>query len=99
MPQIKAITDEMHERASIIGTEAEGILASQTSVTGIFRNMGKDFSGAIPSLMLEHMIAMQVVYRGMNESLNGYKNFLDDTANNYEWTDGEASRWFQTLNN
>lgn len=97
MPKILAVTDEMISRASDIGTNASDILSSQNQITGIFQNMGRDFSGVIPSLMTENMIAMEDIYQDMNDNLNGYKLFLEETASNYEWTDEEAARWLISL--
>ena len=99
MPQIKAVTDEMQRRAGNIGAGAGEILSSQQKVTGIFQNLGRDFSGRIPSLMTEKMIAMEDIYSGINETLNGYKTFLEEAAQSYEWTDSEAARWAANLGN
>ena len=98
MPKILAVTDEMMARASSIGNGSSEIRDSQSRVTKIFQEMGRNFSGPIPSLIIEKMIAMEGTYQGMNENLNQYKTFLEDTAKNYEWSDGEASRWMQALN-
>ena len=97
MPKILAVTEEMINMAATIGSGADDIFGSQNRITGIFQNMGRDFSGTLPSLMTEKMIAMEDIYQGMNETLNGYKTFLEDTARNYEWTDEEAARWTQAL--
>lgn len=97
MPKILAVTQEMESRAEIIGNNADTLLDVQNAVTNIFQNMGRDFSGRIPSLMTEKMIAMEDVYQGINAKLNDYKNFLSDAAKNYEWNDSEAARWTQSL--
>ncbi|MBR1418039.1 MAG: hypothetical protein IJ576_03635 [Synergistaceae bacterium] len=97
MPKMQIVTDAMLDRAKDIGLNAEKILASQNKVTGIFQNMGKGFSGRVPTLMTEHMLAMDGDYNSMNEILNAYKAFMEDTANNYEWTDEEMSRWAEAL--
>ncbi len=97
MPKIKAVTEEMEARAAGIGTNAGELLTAQNSVTNIFQNMGRDFSGRIPSLMTEQMIAMEEVYQGINETLNGYKDFLSNAAKTYEWNDSEAARWTKSL--
>ena len=97
MPKILAVTEEMMNRADDIGTNASDIHSSQNQITGIFMNMGRDFSGPIPALMIEKMVAMEDMYQGMDDTLNGYKLFLEDTAQNYEWTDEEASRWIGAL--
>ena len=97
MPKILAVTQEMNARAASIGNKAGEILQTQNAVTGIFQNMGRDFSGRIPSLMTEKMIAMEDVYQSINETLNGYKDFLTDAARNYEWNDNEAARWMRSL--
>ena len=98
MPKILAVTEEMERRASDIGNKAGEILDTQNAVTNIFQNMGRDFSGRIPSLMTEKMIAMESVYQGINENLNGYKDFLVDVAHNYEWSDAEGAQWMSSLN-
>ena len=97
MPKILAVTQEMERRAISIGSSAEEILNKQNAVTNIFQNMGRDFSGRIPSLMTEKMIAMEDAYQGINTTLNGYKDFLSDIAKNYEWNDAEAARWMLSL--
>ena len=97
MPKILAVTEEMISRASNIGNKAEEILDIQNAVTNIFQNMGRDFSGRIPSLMTEKMIAMEDVYQGINSTLNGYKDFLSNAARDIEWTDAEAARLTRTL--
>ncbi len=97
MPKILAVTEEMMDRASSIGSGASEIRDSQNHITTIIQNMGRNFSGPIPSLIIEKMIAMEDTYSGMNENLNGYKTFLEDTARNYEWTDQEAARWMQSM--
>ena len=97
MHKILAVTEEMERRAGEIGDKAGEILDIQTNVTNIFQNMGRDFSGRIPSLMTEKMIAMEDVYQNINATLNGYKDFLSDAAKNYEWNDSEAARWSRNL--
>ena len=97
MPKILAVTEEMQNRAANIGNNADNLLNSQNAVTDIFQNMGRDFSGRIPSLMTEKMIAMEEVYHGINATLNNYRDFLIDAARNYEWNDSEASRWTRSL--
>ena len=97
MPKILAVTEEMENRAAIIGNNADEILSIQNSVTNIFQNMGRDFSGRIPSLMTEKMIAMEEVYQGINATLNNYKDFLSNAAKNYDWNDSEAARWTNSL--
>ncbi|MBQ7155749.1 MAG: hypothetical protein IJR85_09380 [Synergistaceae bacterium] len=97
MPKILAVTEEMERRAGEIGNKAGEILDIQNNVTNIFQNMGRDFSGRIPSLMTEKMIAMEDVYQTINATLNGYKDFLSDAAKNYEWNDSEAARWSRNL--
>lgn len=97
MPKILAVTEEMERRAGEIGNKAGEILDIQTNVTNIFQNMGRDFSGRIPSLMTEKMIAMEDVYQSINATLTGYQEFLSDAAKNYEWNDSEAARWSRNL--
>lgn len=97
MPKMLYVTDEMISRAGNIGTNANEILSNQNQVTSIFQNLGRDFSGRIPSLMTEKMIAMEDVYQAMNDNLLGYKDFLEDSARTIEWTDEEAARWGQAL--
>ena len=97
MTKILAVTSEMEARAAAIGSNADEIFTSQNTVTNIFQNMGRDFSGRIPSLMTEKMIAMEEVYQGINATLTGYKEFLSDAAKNYDWNDSEAERWTRSL--
>lgn len=97
MPKMLYVTEEMQHRAANIGMNASDIFNSQKQVTGLFQNMGRDFSGRIPSLMIEKMIAMESDYIEMNEALNGYKEFLEDSARNIEWTDEELARWATSL--
>ena len=97
MPKILAVTEEMQRRASDISSKAGDILSIQNSVTNIFQNMGRDFSGRIPSLMTEKMIAMESVYQSINATLNNYSEFLSDAAQSMEWTDSEAARWSRNL--
>ena len=97
MPKMLYVTDEMIARAGNVGTNAGEILNSQNQVTSIFQNLGRDFSGRIPSLMTEQMIAMESVYQSMNNTLNGYKDFLEESARTIEWTDEEAARWSSAL--
>ncbi len=97
MPKLLYVTEEMQQRAKNIGMNADEILGSQNQVTGIFQNMGRDFSGKIPSLMTEKMIAMESDYKNINNILNGYKQFLEDSAQTVEWTDEESAKWAQAL--
>lgn len=97
MPKILAVTTEMERRASDISSNADEILKIQNGVTNIFQNMGRDFSGRIPSLMTEKMIAMEDTYQAINATLNGYSEFLSNAAKTYEWNDSEGARWMRSL--
>lgn len=97
MPKILYVTHEMEQRANNIGVNTSEILESQKQVTNLFSGLGRDFSGQIPSLMVEKMIAMESSYQEINVILNGYKEFLEDAARNMEWTDGEAARWASSM--
>lgn len=99
MPKMQIVTDEMLSRASTIGQDTSRILDCQNQITRIFQNMGRGFSGRIPTLMTQHMLAMDKDYKAMNNILTGYKEFLEYSANNYEWTEYELSRWAQSLGN
>lgn len=97
MPKMLYVTNEMKSRANKIGVGTDEIFNSQKEITKIFQNMGRDFSGKIPTLMNEKMIAMEDDYIGINEKLKQYKDFLIKSADEVEWTDSEASRWAQAL--
>ena len=97
MPKLLYVTEEMQQRAQNIGMNADEIFSSQNQVTGIFQNMGRDFSGKIPSLMTEKMIAMESDYKNIKSILKGYQQFLQDSAQTVEWTDAESARWAQAL--
>ena len=99
MPKILYVTQEMERRANNIGMNASELLESQNQVTSLFSNMGRDFSGQIPSLMTEKIIAMESDYQEMNMTLTRYMEFLEDAARNMEWTDEESARWAASLGN
>ena len=99
MPKMKIVTDAMLEKASSIGQDTANILEKQKMVTSIFSNMGKNFSGNIPSLMTQHMCAMDKEYTTMNKILSGYKDFLEYSANNYDWKEDELARAAAALGN
>ncbi len=97
MPKMQFVTDEMIARANTIGQGTERILESQNAVTKTFQNMGRNFSGKVPGLMTQHMLAMDKEYQTMNGILNGYKTFLEDSAQTYDWKEEELARWAETL--
>ena len=97
MPKMQFVTDEMLNRANTIGQDVGRILDSQNAVTKLFQNMGRDFSGKVPSLMTQHMLAMDSDYKAMNEILTQYKAFMEDTAQTYEWTDEQLANWAKAL--
>ena len=97
MPKILYVTEEMKQRAANIGKDTSDILESQKQVTNLFSGLGRDFSGQIPSLMVEKMIAMESHYQDINMTLTNYKEFLEDAAQNMEWTDEESARWAASL--
>jgi uncharacterized protein YukE len=97
MPQIKAITDEMLEMAGKIRAGGEAVNASQNSVIGIMRNMGADFSGKLPTAMLELMLSQKDKYAAVHEAIKDYGDFTEHAANTYEWTDKEIARWAEKL--
>ena len=61
--------------------------------------MSRDFSGRVPGLMTQHMIAMESDYKSMNTILTNYRSFMEDAARNYEWTEEELARWAESLGN
>lgn len=97
MPKIMAKPQEIEGRADTIKAGAENIFSRQNEVTKIFMGMGHDFSGRIPSLMTERMIAMEDEYRSINTSLMNYQDFLRKVAQAMESTDSEAARWVASL--
>ena len=97
MAKIQAVTDEMIARAGVIGRNISRIQNSQNNILKIFRNMGREFGGRIPSLMIQHMLAMSKEYMIINRDLNKYKDLLEEAARSYEWSDAEAARWAQSM--
>ena len=97
MPKMQIVTDEMLNRANKIGQDTRSILEKQNMITTLFRNMGRNFSGKIPSLMTQHMLGMDKEYRAMNGILTNYKTFLEDSAHNYEWKEEELARFAESL--
>ena len=94
---MKFVTDEMINRAGTIEQNSDNLFQSQNNVTKNFQNMEKVFSGKIPRLMNQHMIAMGNDYKTMNGILTNYKTFLEDNAHTYEWTDEQLERWAEAL--
>ena len=99
MPKMQIVTDEMLNRANKIGQDTTNILEKQNMVTDLFRNMGRNFSGKIPSLMTQHMLGMDKEYKTMNGILTNYKTFLEDSAHSYEWKEDELARFAASLGN
>lgn len=97
MPKMQFVTDEMINRADVVGQNADRIFESQNQVSNIFHNMGRSFSGKVPGLMVQNMLAMDSEYKNMNGMLTNYKTFLEDSARNYEWTEDELARWAEAL--
>ena len=97
MPKMQIVTDEMLNRAGTIGQDTQKILDSQNQITKIFCDMGRNFSGNVPELMTQHMLAMDNDYKNMNGILDGYKEFLEDSAHNYEWTEDQLAKWAEAL--
>lgn len=97
MPKMQIVTDEMINRAGTIGENTSRILESQNQITRIFQNMGRNFSGRIPTLMTQTMLAMDKDYKSMNGILTGYKDFLEESAHNYEWNEAELAKWAESL--
>ncbi|MBQ3647080.1 MAG: hypothetical protein II960_10885, partial [Synergistaceae bacterium] len=99
MPKMQIVTDEMLNRANKIGQNTTNILEKQNMVTDLFKNMGKNFSGKIPGLMTQHMLAMDKEYQTMNGILTKYRDFLEYSAHNYEWKEDELANFAATLGN
>ena len=97
MPKMQFVTDEMLNRAGTIGQNSDSLFQSQNNVTKNFQNMGKVFSGRIPELMNQHIIAMDSDYKTMNRILTNYKTFIESSARTYEWTDEQLARWAEAL--
>jgi uncharacterized protein YukE len=97
MPQIKAITDEMLERAGKIRTSGQELSANQDDVLGIMGDLGADFSGKLPTAMLELMLSQKEKYAAVNEAIKDYGDFVEHAAHTYEWTDKEIARWAEKL--
>lgn len=97
MPKIQIITEEILGKAKNVHQGAADIFSSQENVTKTIQNLGKDFSGKLPTLMTEHMLSMRDKYRSMNENLTQYGSFLEHSANTYEWNDKELAKWAAAL--
>ena len=97
MPKIQAITDKMHEKSGKIAQGITDIYGSQNSVTQTIQNLGRGFSGPLPTAMTERMLLMRSQYETMNKTLTGYQVFLENAANTYEWNDQEMARWAAAL--
>ena len=99
MPKMQIVTDAMLDRASRIGQASDLMFSNQNAVTQIFQNMGRNFSGRVPGLMTQHILAMESDYKSMNTILTNYRNFMEDAARNYNWTENELASWAESLGN
>ena len=97
MAKIQVITEEMLAKAKNIHQGASDVFDSQSKATNIIQNLGKDFSGKVPSLMTANMLAMRDKYNAMNETLDQYGKFLTHAANTYEWNDRDLAKWATAL--
>jgi uncharacterized protein YukE len=97
MPKIQVITEEILGKSKNVNQGAADIFGSQENVTKTLQNLGKDFTGKLPTLMTEHMLAMRDKYKAMNENLTQYGSFLEHAANTYEWNESELTKWATAL--
>ena len=97
MPKIQVITEEMLGKAKNINQGAMDIFNSQGNVTKTIQNLGKDFSGRLPSLIVQNVLSMRDKYKAMNETLDQYGKFLENAANTYEWNERELTKWATAL--
>ena len=82
-------------KAKNIHQGATEIADSQSNVTKIIQNLGKDFSGKLPTLMTGNILSMKNKYKELNETLDQYGKFLTHAANTYEWNDKETAQWIR----
>ena len=97
MPKVKVITEEMQGKAVNVALWALDMSHGQNNAMRIIQNLGRDFSGTVPSLIAENLLGMREKYRSMNETLDQYRKFLEHAANNYDWNDRELAKWAASL--
>lgn len=93
MPKIQAITNEMKSIADNIGNNISAMTDSQTSVKNCMSNILVHFESNPKVLTTIHLANVTNGYRNSSESLNGYRDFLINAADTYEWNDEQLARW------
>ena len=97
MPKIEVVTNALREKAVTIGKDTKSIAESQQSVMSIFQDLGTVFSGTLPTVMVEYMLSMDESYRSINAEIEGYKTYLNSTADTYDWTEKQLRQWARAL--
>jgi surface antigen len=74
----------MHSEAENFVVKADEIFTSQKSISKLIGNMGHDFSGKLPTLMTQNMLAMDKKYQSINDILKEYSGFIHHAAERYD---------------
>ena len=96
MPKIQAITNEMKAIAGRIGDNVSTMQGSQANVRSCMQTILINFESTPRVLTALHLANVTNGYRNSGESLNGYRDFLVNAADTYEWNDEQLARWKNT---
>jgi len=89
--RIQAITGAMHAEADNFSTRADEILQSQGNVSKLIGNMGHDFSGKLPTLMTQDILAVDNKYQSINTTLNEYAGYIHNAVDKYDEDDTQLA--------
>ena len=96
MPKIQAITNEMKAIAGRISDNVSTMQGSQANVRSCMQTILINFESTPRVLTALHLANVTNGYRNSGESLNGYRDFLVNAADTYEWNDEQLARWKNT---
>lgn len=98
MAQIAVITTALKGTAQKMGTTIETIRTSQAYITKTALNgIEEFFSGTLPNVMLDFLLAKKDVYEKMIEALEEYKQAIESSADTYEASEEQLTAWAEVL--
>lgn len=90
---IRVITEELNGRAARIGQIVDAFIEKQSEMVKTLSNLGNNFSGTLPSVMLNYVTATNAKFQNAIKSIDQYKRFIETAAETYEWTDSQLAQW------
>lgn len=98
MPQIEVITTALTDTAKRIGEIIDTIQGCQRYISGTALNGLEDyFSGTLPNVMVNFLLAKQSAYDKMLSALEGYKQAIESSAATYEASEEQLTKWADHL--